>query len=127
MLLLAILASLALWGDAPATLSGDWTGTIDVHDADSGAVISTTVRISLTQHDAAVSGKIGREGEADASVIQNARVEGDKLYFEATNADVSGPIKFALTRRGDQMQGEMKATVDTGEIVGQVKVSRQKK
>jgi threonyl-tRNA synthetase len=27
----------------------------------------------------------------------------------------------------DQMQGEMKATVDTGDIVGVVKVSRQKK
>lgn len=128
-LLFAAVAAFAmtLRADSPSNLSGDWTGTIDVHDTDSGAVISTSVRMSITQHDSAISGKIGREGEAEVAVIQNARVEGDKLYFEATNADVNGPIKFALTRQGDQMRGEMKATIDTGEIVGVVQVSRQKK
>lgn len=122
------LLALTLWAAEPAAnLTGDWSGTIDVHDTDSGAVISTVVKMSLTHSDTAISGKIGREGEAEETPIQNARLEGDKLYFEATNADVNGPIKFVLTRQGDQMQGEMKATVDTGDIVGVVKVSRQKK
>lgn len=130
MFVCAALASLALtlWAAGPVSnLSGDWTGTIDVHDADSGAVISTNVRMSLTHNETAISGKIGRDGEADTSPIQNARLEGDKLTFDATNAEVGGPIKFVLTRQGDQMEGEMKATLDTGEIVGKVKVSRQKK
>ena len=122
------LLALTLWAADPASnLTGDWTGTIDVHDTDSGAVISTNVKMSLTHNDTAISGKIGREGEAEVSPIQNARIEGNKLYFEATNADVNGPIKFVLTRQGEQMEGEMKATVDTGDIVGVVKVSRQKK
>ena len=130
LLIFAALASLALtlWAaDPKANLSGEWTGTIDVHDTDSGAVVSTNVRMSLTHTDAAISGKIGRDGEADVSPIQNARLDGDKLYFEATNADVNGPIKFVLTRQGDQMEGEMKASVDNGDIVGKVKVSRLKK
>lgn len=121
---IALLALTLLAADPAANLTGDWSGTIDVHDTDSGAVISTNVKMSLTHNDSAISGKIGREGETEVAPIQNARIEGNKLYFEATNADVSGPIKFVLTRQGDQMEGEMKATVDTGDIIGVVKVSR---
>ena len=124
---LATLAWLLLAADPATNLSGEWTGTIDVHDTDSGAVASTNVRLSLTHGEASISGKIGRDGDAEVAAIQNARLDGDKLYFEATNADVNGPVKFVLTRQGDQMVGEMRASVDSGEIVGKVKISRQKK
>lgn len=130
LLLCAAVALLALTlraAEPAPNLSGDWTGTIDVPDADSGSVISTSVRMSLLHQADSISGKIGREGENEETPIQNARLDGDKLYFEATNADVNGPIRFVLTRQGDQLVGEMKASVDNGDIVGKVKVSRRKK
>jgi hypothetical protein len=118
----------ALFGMQTATnLSGTWMGTVDVRDTDSGSVISTSVRLSLTQTKDAVTGKIGREGENEETPLQHVRLEGNKLTFEATNPDVNGPIKFVLTVTDDQMEGEMKASLDTGEINGKVRVTREKK
>ena len=108
-------------------LSGDWTGTVDVRDTDSGSVISTSVRLSLTQTKDAITGKIGREGENEETPIQHVRLDGNRLTFDAINPDVNGPVKFTLTVTDDRMEGEMKASLDTGEINGKVRLTREKK
>ena len=92
---LAVLAGLLLAADPATNLSGEWTGTIDVHDTDSGAVVSTNVRLSLTQAEASISGKIGRDGDAEVAAIQNARVDGDKLYFEQATIAHCGGLMLA--------------------------------
>ncbi len=128
LLLLPVLFVFALLGASTAVnLTGAWTGTIDVKDTDSGSVISTPVRLTIDQNNDIISGKIGRDGESDVTPIQHARLEGNKLSFEAVNADVNGPVKFVLILQDDHLEGEMKASVDTGEITGRVKIAKEKK
>ena len=112
---------------AAADVSGTWTGTIDVKDETSGTTISTPVKIRFDQKAAVISGKIGRAEDAEAVPIQNAKIEGNRISFEASSEETSGPCKFVLVVEGDRMEGNMKAAVDAQELNGKVKVTRAKK
>ncbi|HLN00567.1 MAG TPA: hypothetical protein VK335_14870 [Bryobacteraceae bacterium] len=103
-----------------ADVSGKWSGTIDVEDA--GA--STEVHVELVQKADTVSGKIGRTGGGDEGEIRNGKVDGQKISFEVVSAEHSTPFKFTLTLVNDRLEGEMKGSMDQGEIVGKVKLSR---
>ena len=107
-------------------ITGKWSGTIDVKDESSGTNITTPVQVQFQQRDAAISGNIGRAEDNDLVPIKNAKVEGNKIYFEASSGETLGPVKFNLIVDGDHMEGEMKTSVDTGDITGKVKISRQK-
>lgn len=107
-------------------ITGKWSGTIDVKDESSGTNITTPVQVQFQQRDAAISGNIGRAEDNDLVPIKNAKVEGNKIYFEASSGETLGPAKFNLIVDGDHMEGEMKTSVDTGDITGKVKISRQK-
>jgi hypothetical protein len=109
-----------------ADVSGRWTGTIAVRDEASGAIITTPVEIQFTQRDSAISGKIGRAKDADGVPIRNARIEGNRLYFEASSEETSGPCKFSLLIAGDSMEGDMTGAIDSEDITGKVKVTRLK-
>ena len=111
--------ALALSG---ADVSGKWSGTIDVEDSGS----TTTVQVELVQKSDLVSGKINRAGGGDEGTIRNGKVEGTKVSFEVISPETSSPFKFTLTLVNDQLEGEMKGSVDEGEIVGKVKLSREK-
>jgi hypothetical protein len=123
---LAALLTIAQLGAISATVSGRWSGTIDIEDPGSGTTITTPVQVEFIEKDGVLSGKIGRKDEPDNAPIQNAKVENGHLHFEATSLEVNGPVKFDLTLTGDQMQGEMKASVDSDDLVGKVKISREK-
>lgn len=103
-----------------ADVSGKWSGTIDVEDAGS----STEVQVELVQKADTVSGKIGRTGGGDEGVIRNGKVDGQKISFEVVSGQSSSPFKFTLTLVNDRLEGEMKGSMDEGEIVGKVKLSR---
>jgi hypothetical protein len=111
--------ALALSG---ADVSGKWSGTIDVEDAGN----STPVEVELVQKSDLVSGKIGRQGGGDEGTIRNGKVDGTKVSFEVVSPHTSSPFKFTLTLAKDTLEGEMKGSVDEGEIVGKVKLSRAK-
>ena len=105
-----------------ADVSGKWSGTIDVEDAGS----STEVQIELVQTSDVVSGKIGRAGGGDEGTIRNGKVEGTKVSFEVVSSHTPSPFKFTLTMVDNRLEGEMKGSVDEGEIVGKVKLAREK-
>jgi hypothetical protein len=111
--------ALALSG---ADVSGKWSGTIDVEDSGS----TTTVQVEFVQKSDLVSGKINRTGGGDEGTIRNGKVEGTKVSFEVVSPETSSPFKFTLTLVNDRLEGEMKGSVDEGEIVGKVKLSREK-
>lgn len=111
--------ALALSG---ADVSGKWTGTIDIED--SGSTIP--IQVELVQKSDALSGKVGRAGTGDEGTIRNGKVDGTKVSFEVVSPETSSPFKWNLTLVNDQLEGEMKGSVDEGEIVGKVKLSREK-
>jgi len=111
--------ALALSG---ADVSGKWSGTIDVEDSGS----STPVQVELVQKSDQLTGKMGVQGGGNQSTIRNGKVEGTKVYFEAVSPEYSSPFKFTLTLANDTLEGEMKGNIDEGEIVGKVKLTRDK-
>ncbi len=123
-LIFSVIAVLAFAGDPD--ISGKWSGTIDVRDEGSGTNITTPVQVQFQQRDAKISGNIGRAEDNDVVPIKNAKVEGNKIYFEASSGETVGPVKFNLTVTGDRMEGDMRTSVDSGDITGKVKISRQK-
>jgi hypothetical protein len=109
-----------------ADLTGRWTGTIAVDDTGSGTTITTQVHVELQQQPDGVSGKIGRVEDADVVPIKNAHMEGDTLVFEAASDETTSPMKFSLKIAGDRMEGTMKGSIDSGDINGKVKLTREK-
>lgn len=109
-----------------ADLTGRWTGTIAVDDVGSGTTITTQVHIDLQQKSEGVSGKIGRIEDNDVVPIKNVRMDGDTLNFEAASDETTGPMKFSLKIAGDRMEGTMKGSIDSGDINGKVKLTREK-
>ena len=103
-----------------ADVSGKWSGTIDVEDAGS----STDVKVELVQKAGTLTGKVGRADGGDEGEIKNGKVEGEKVSFELVSSYSTTPFKFTLTLVNDRLEGEMKGSVDQGEIVGKVKLSR---
>ena len=103
-----------------ADISGKWAGTIDVEDSGS----TTEVQVELVQKADTVTGKIGRSGGGDDGAIRNGKVAGTKVSFEVVSHQTSSPFKFTLTLVNDRLEGEMKGSVDEGEVVGKVKLSR---
>jgi hypothetical protein len=103
-------------------ISGKWSGTIDIED--SGSTIP--IQVELVQKSDVLSGKVGRTGTGDEGTIRNGKVDGTKVSFEVVSAETSGAFKWTLTLVNDQMEGEMKGSTDDGEIVGKVKLSREK-
>ena len=119
MLWLLPCVALALSG---ADLTGKWAGSIEIEDSGT----TTPVSVQFVQKEALVSGKIGRTGGGDEENIRNGKVDGKKVSFEVTSPHTSGPMKFTLTLEEDRLEGEMKGSVDEGEIVGKVKLAREK-
>jgi len=109
-----------------ADLTGRWTGTIAVDDTGSGTTITTQVHIEIQQKAEGLSGKIGRIEDQDVVPIKNARMDGDTLIFEAASDETTGPMKFSLKIAGDRMEGTMKGSIDSGDINGKVKLTREK-
>jgi hypothetical protein len=103
-----------------ADVSGKWSGTIDVEDAGS----STEVHVELVQKAGALSGKIGRTGGGDEGEIRNGKIDGEKVSFEVVSSETSAPFRFTLTLVNDHLEGEMKGSMDQGEVVGKVKLTR---
>jgi hypothetical protein len=101
-----------------ADISGKWAGTIDVEDSGS----TTEVQVELVQKADTVTGKIGRTGGGDDGAIR--KVDGTKVSFEVVSPQTSSPFKFTLTLLNDRLEGEMKGSVDEGEVVGKVKLTR---
>ena len=103
-----------------ADVSGKWSGTIDIEDAGS----TIPIQVELVQKSDALSGKVGRAGSGDEGTIRNGKVDGAKVSFEVVSPQSSSPFKFTLTLVNDHLEGEMKDSLDEGEIVGKVKLSR---
>jgi len=103
-----------------ADLSGKWAGTIDIEDAGS----TTEVQVELVQKASALTGSIGRTGAGAEGTIRNGKVEGNKVSFEVVSPQTNSPFKWTLTLVNDRLEGEMKGSVDEGEIVGKVKLAR---
>jgi hypothetical protein len=110
---------------ASADISGKWSGSIEVADNAGGSSISTPVRAEFQQKSNLISGKIGRREDEQTESIRNGKVEGTKISFEVSSLETTSAMKFNLVLDGDRLEGEMKGTVDSGEIVGKVRLTRQ--
>jgi hypothetical protein len=110
---------------ASADISGKWFGSIEVLDNAGGSGISTPVRAEFQQKANLVNGKIGRREDEQAENIRNGKVEGTKISFEVSSVETTSAMKFSLVLSGDHLEGEMKGTVDSGEVVGKVRLTRQ--
>ena len=106
-------------------VSGKWSGSIEVADNAGGSAITTPVRAVFEQKANLVSGKIGRREDERSESIRNGKVEGTKISFEVSSVETTSAMKFSLVLRGDRLEGEMKGSVDSGEIVGKVKLTRE--
>jgi hypothetical protein len=106
-------------------VSGKWSGSIEVADNAGGSAITTPVRAVFEQKANLVSGQIGRREDERAESIRNGKVDGTKISFEVSSVETTSAMKFSLVLRGDHLEGEMKGTVDSGEIVGKVRLTRE--
>ena len=122
---LCLLIWLPLVLGASAEISGTWLGSIEVADTAGGSSVTTPVRAEFEQKANLVSGKIGRREDEQAESIRNGKVEGSKISFEVSSVETTSAMKFNLVLNGDHLEGEMKGTVDSGEIVGKVMLTRQ--
>ena len=109
---------------ASADISGKWFGSIEVADNAGGSSITTPVRAEFQQKSNLISGKIGRREDERAESIRNGKVEGTRISFEVSSVETTSAMKFNLILEGDRLEGEMKGTVDSGEIVGRVRLKR---
>ena len=110
---------------ASADISGKWVGSIEVADNAGGSSITTPVRAEFQQKSNLISGKIGRREDEQTESIRNGKVEGTRISFEVSSVETTSAMKFNLVLDGDRLEGEMKGTVDSGEIVGKVRLTRQ--
>jgi hypothetical protein len=110
---------------AAGDVSGKWSGSIEVADNAGGSSITTPVKAEFQQKANLVSGKIGRREDEQAEPIRNGKVEGTKVSFEVSSVETTSAMKFSLVLQGDHLEGEMKGTVDSGEIVGKVRLTRE--
>ncbi|MBI3471814.1 MAG: hypothetical protein HY013_10705 [Candidatus Solibacter usitatus] len=110
---------------AAAGVAGKWGGSIEVADSNSNSPHVTPVDLELEQNGAALTGKIGRRGDADRVVIKNGKVDGNKVYFEASSSETASPMKFTLTLENGKLTGEMRGAVESGQIAGKVSLARQ--
>ncbi len=106
-------------------ISGKWSGSIEVADNAGGSSITTPVRAEFQQKANLVSGKIGRREDEQAEPIRNGKIEGTKISFEVSSVETTSAMRFNLVLAGDHLEGEMKGTVDSGEIVGKVRLTRE--
>jgi hypothetical protein len=106
-------------------ISGKWSGSIEVADNAGGSSITTSVRAEFQQRANLVSGKIGRREDEQTETIRNGKIEGTKISFEVSSVETTSAMKFNLILDGDHLEGEMKGTVDSGEIVGKVRLTRE--
>jgi len=118
--------TLALLAAQASNLSGKWNGLIVIDDTASGTKIETPVDLRLEQKDGVLSGKIGQKNDPNPVEIRNAKVDGDRLTFEASSLETSGSMRFSLKVRGEQMEGDMKGVADGAEIAAKVSFSRAK-
>jgi hypothetical protein len=110
---------------AAGDISGKWSGSIEVADNAGGSSITTPVRAEFQQKANLVSGKIGRREDEQAETIRNGKIEGSKISFEVSSVETTSAMRFNLVLQGDRLEGEMKGTVDSGEIVGKVRLTRE--
>jgi len=122
---LCLLLWLPLVLGASAEISGTWLGSIEVADTAGGSSVTTPVRAEFEQKANLISGKIGRREDEQAESIRNGKVEGTRISFEVSSVETTSAMKFNLVLNGDHLEGEMKGTVDSGEIVGKVVLTRQ--
>jgi hypothetical protein len=118
--------TLVMFAAGDHNISGKWTGLIAIDDTASGTKIETPVELQLENKGGVVSGKIGRENDPDKVEIRNAKVEGDRLTFEASSVETSSSMRFSLKVQGEQMNGEMKGAAEGNDIVAKVSFSRVK-
>ena len=118
------LFALAMYG---ADVTGKWAGKIEVTDPSGENKISTPVKAEFQQKATAVSGKIGRAEDQEIESIRNARVEDKHLFFEVNTPEATTPMKFSLVVvSDDQIEGEMKGSLDVGNISGKVVLHKVK-
>ena len=108
-----------------ASLTGKWYGTVEIADSTRPDPIVTPVELELEQSGSALTGRIGRRGDADKVAIKNGRQDGDTITFEASSAETATPMKFTLKLDGAKMSGEMRGAVDAGQIVAKVSFAKQ--
>ncbi len=118
--------TLALLIAQASNLTGKWNGLIVIDDTASGTKIETPVELHLEQKDGGLSGKIGQKNNPDRVEIRNAKLEGDRLTFEASSLETSGSMRFSLKVQSEHMEGEMKGVADGNEIAARVSFSRVK-
>jgi hypothetical protein len=111
-----------LWG---SDVTGKWSGTVEVTDPASGDRIETAVRAELRQSGSAVTIRIGRAADAEASAEGRGRLDGNILTLTVTSPEGEKPFRFRLVLTGsDRLEGDMEGAIDTGKIAGKVRLTR---
>jgi hypothetical protein len=106
-----LLAALAV---QPATVTGNWGGTL-VAQGDDGSKREEKTLLILTQKGAAISGTVGSD-EGDRHAITSGAIEGNKVRIEAA-LPTGRVIRFDLVLEKDEMKGTISSSGRSGEAL----------
>lgn len=108
-----------------ASLAGKWYGSVEIPDSNRPEPVVTAIELMLEQSGSVLTGRIGRRGDSDPVTIKNGKVDGETVTFEASSAETATPMKFTLKLDGARMTGEVRGSVEAGQIVGKVSLAKQ--
>jgi len=116
-----ILAALAGVVFADVNVTGKWSGSSKLIDAEGQARDSTAVLL-LKQNGSEITGSVGpNEDELHAL---KGKIEGDKITLEANEGGLS--IKFDLKLAGDRITGDANVTGEGRSMKATIDVTRAK-
>ena len=109
---------------AAADVTGKWTGTITVPEADGQAGQHDGAYVVLKQSGATITGS-GGPSESDQWPISDGKIVEDKITGSVTNPD--GVVyKLALTVNGDRITGEVTMTQEGQSVKAKLDLTRAK-
>jgi hypothetical protein len=110
---------MALVAPAPADVKGKWDGTLTA-TRDDGGTREDSALLILDQKDTTITGSVGGS-ETDQHPITSGTIEGNKVVITAKSAS-GREFRLELTLENDQLKG----TVASGEMRGQVQARKRK-
>ena len=107
-----------------ADVSGTWSGTLKIKQAD-GSEGSDSAYLILKQDGKTVTGTAGG-GVNDQHLIQNGRIEGDQVTLEVQRASGSIMVSLKLQPDGKTLKGNIQRQRNGETQTAQLEVTRDK-
>jgi hypothetical protein len=109
---LVLLLLLSLMAHGATQLTGKWSGSFDITNAD-GETKADSAYMDLNEHEGKVAGTAGPNADKQWP-LKNGKLDGRKLTFDVVTED-GGVLVFDLTFDGESIQGTCAGTGHGGE------------